>query len=162
MNHSELILERFCGREIFPIEKAEWNLYFDAARNCFNFCLSIYAGSGTTLSEDTQTLNAMPRWEINILAEKDAEPELSEGTQFLVNYGYDETTDEYVANFYYCAHEVTDQNVVQILVVDGDRLKIRMVGETIDVNYYDGSKPPTKIQIETWFERNKKIVRSVS
>ncbi|MEU0626230.1 hypothetical protein [Streptomyces sp. NPDC005989] len=30
----------------------------------------------------------------------------------------------------------------------GDRLRLRWTGERDDVNFYDGSKPPTRIEIE--------------
>lgn len=80
---------------------------------------------------------------------------------FSVPKGYDETLGGYVTNFYYCSHEGSDSNQVEILAVEDDRLLIRLRGETMDVNYYDGSKPATVISAETWFFHNAETMRSM-
>jgi hypothetical protein len=56
--------------------------------------------------------------------------------------------------FYYCDHADTDDNIIEIVAVDGDRIKLRLSGSTIDVNYYDDSKPRTVILVEAWFSHN--------
>lgn len=58
------------------------------------------------------------------------------------------TTGGHVTNFYYCAHESTERNHIEILAVDGSTLRVRLRGETVDVNYYDGSRPPTVLTAE--------------
>jgi hypothetical protein len=66
--------------------------------------------------------------------------------------GYDKEIDDTITNFYYCEHQQTDNNLIEILKTDGEKLYVRITGETMDVNYYDGSKPNNKIIVETWFE----------
>ncbi len=56
MDSPELVLDRFCGREVHPIKSATWNLYVDPDLEMPNLCLSIEAGEGTVLSEDTKEL----------------------------------------------------------------------------------------------------------
>jgi hypothetical protein len=43
-----------------------------------------------------------------------------------------------------------------------DRVRLRLTGETIDVNYYDGSRPATKLSVDVWFDRNRDRGRSMS
>src|SRR5262249_21361250 len=83
------------------------------------------------------------------------------GAGFSVPRGYDKSCGGHVTNFYYCEHEGTENNLIQILKSDGDRLLLRLTGETIDVNFYDGSKPPTKLRVETWFVHDSKTKRSM-
>jgi len=44
-----------------------------------------------------------------------------------------------------------DDNQVAILERDGPKVKARLTGMTIDVNFYDGSKPDTKVIVEAEF-----------
>jgi len=67
-----------------------------------------------------------------------------------------------VTNFYYCSHEQTDDNVVEVLAVEGSRVLARLTGQTIDVNYYDGSKPPTLLSVQAWFAHDPGTKRSMS
>lgn len=157
----DLRLDRFCGREIYPITRAIWNLYPDDELGMMNLCLSIEAGHGTSLHEDTEALNAQPTWEVNVVEKDLAVASLISGASLAVPLGYDEDRGGHVTNFYYCEHEGSDENTIKILAVDGDRLLIRLEGETMDVNYYDGSKPSAKLFIETWFVHDAKTKRSM-
>ena len=44
-----------------------------------------------------------------------------------------------------------NDNKIEFLERSGGALKIRWIGTTTDVNYYDGSKPDTRVVIESWF-----------
>jgi hypothetical protein len=46
--------------------------------------------------------------------------------------------------------------------INGNRVRLRLTGETIDVNYYDGSKPATKLSVDVWFDHNRDRGRSMS
>jgi hypothetical protein len=41
--------------------------------------------------------------------------------------------------------------VIEFVERKGDELHVRWTGTTIDVNYYDGSKPPTRVEVDAWF-----------
>ncbi|WP_395746142.1 hypothetical protein [Prosthecobacter sp.] len=159
---AELILERFCGREVHPVVRATWNLYRDEDMERMTLCINLKAGTGTTLHEDTQELHAKPSWEINLVEPGLVEAMLVSGAEWAVPEGYDESRGGYVTNFYYCSHEPSDDNHIHILAVDGDRLLLSLSGETIDVNFYDGSKAPTKLFVKTWFSRDDDTCRSMS
>jgi hypothetical protein len=158
----ELILDRFCGREIHPVLRARWNLYRDEQLDRTTLCIQVIAGPGSTLSEDTAPLVAEPTWEINVVSATLTASSLREGLQLSVPIGYDEEHGGYVTNFYYCSHEQTDNNVVEIVRIEGSRLRVRLSGDTIDVNYYDGSKPATHLSTEVWCERDSRTTRSMS
>jgi hypothetical protein len=44
-----------------------------------------------------------------------------------------------------------DENEITIVERDGLRVRARITGTTTDVNYYDGSKPRTKVVVEADF-----------
>ena len=157
----DLILDRFCGREKHPVAKATWNLYPNEKLGMMNLCLLVEAGRGTLLHDDTEALDAEPWWEVDVLETHLSASSLVPGAKFSVPSGFDETRGGYITNFYYCEHESTDNNAVEILAVEDTRLLIRITGETIDVNFYDGSKSPTKLFIETWFNRDPGTMRSM-
>jgi len=161
-SNQELILDRFCGREVHPITSATWNLYRDDELERMTLCIHIEAGPGSTLHEDTKELDAEPWWELNVVEADLSDASLTAGSKWTLPDGYDESRGGNLTNFYYCEHESSDDNQIEILAVDGDRLLIRLTGETIDVNFYDGSKDPTKLLVETWFSRDPKTLRSMS
>jgi hypothetical protein len=159
---TDLILERFCGRETHPVVKATWNVYHDGELDMPTLCLQVRAGRGAHLHDDTSTLNAEPSWEINVVGKSLSGSSLKPGDRFVVPAGHDEQQGGYVTNFYYCSHEQTDDNVVEILAVEGSRVLARLTGQTIDVNYYDGSKPPTLLSVQVWFAHDPDTKRSMS
>jgi len=158
-----LFLDRFCGREEYPVEAAMWSLYRDEFdyEEVSNLCLRVRAGAGTILHEDTQTLNGRPHWEVNLVQTRLEREALVDGAVFEVPEGYDESLDGHLTNFYYCEHEGSERNRIEVLAADGDRLRIRLTGETVDVNFGDGSKPPTRLSVECWFEHNASGRRSI-
>lgn len=157
-----LILDRFCGRETHPIVKGTWSIFHDDAIETPTLCIQICAGEGIELHEDTQELKVEPYWEINVVCADMQDSALQAGARFSVPKGYDEEQGGFVTNFYYCQHEPTEQNVVEILARKGERLHVRLSGERVDVNYYDGSKPPTRICVEMELEHDPATMRSMS
>jgi len=53
--------------------------------------------------------------------------------------------------FYYCEHEPLRQNQIAVMSRAGDRFWLRWKAVTKDANCYDGSKPPTQVEIEGEF-----------
>lgn len=151
-----LKLTRFCGDEFYPINKATWHLYKDEEDNINELWLEIYADSGIVLHEDTEYLGAKPHWELTYRAENLNINDLTTGFKVEVPYGYDEELNDSLTNFYYCEHEPSDNNIIEILATEESRLLIRVTAEITDVNYYDGSKPRNKIFVEAWFDKFKK------
>jgi hypothetical protein len=159
---AELILERFCGRETYPLLKGTWSIFHDEELDTPTLCIQIHAGSGTSLHDDTQSLRAEPWWEINVLSKALDPRGLKPGDRFFIPRGYDEAQGGYITNFYYWSHEQTDDNVIELLAVEGSKILVSMTGKTIDVNFYDGSKPPTTLRVEAWLTHDEGTRRSMT
>ena len=52
---------------------------------------------------------------------------------------------------YYCEHETLRDNRIRVVSRAGDRFWLRWMAVVRDVNYYDGSKPPARVEIEGEF-----------
>ena len=125
-------------------------------------CIQVSAGEGIDLHEDTATLGAEPTWELNVVSASMTTAALKTNAVFSVAQGYNEAQGGFVTNFYYGSHEATDENRIEVLGLEGSRLRVRLTGETVDVNFYDGSKPPTKLLAELVLEHDPDTVRSMS
>jgi hypothetical protein len=157
-----LVLERFNGIEIYPVELAQWHLYRDNENSMMNLWIALSAGQAIKQQKDTKSLCAEPNWELNLVDQSLAEELIKPGFTAIIPEAYDESRCGWVTNFYYCEHEGTNKNIIEAIEVDGDRVRFRILGETVDVNYYDGSKSPTKLSADAWFERNRDGERSMS
>lgn len=157
-----LVLERFCGRETYPVITGTWNIFHDEGVDTPTLCIQLRAGAGIELQEDTKVLRAEPSWEINFVSNTLNEASLQTGAKFSVPQGYDEALGGFVTNFYYCSHEATDDNVIEILAVEGSTLLVRLSGKTTDVNFYDGSRPPTRLSVEVRLTRDPETQRSMA
>lgn len=158
-----LLLKRFNGDELYPINRAEWNVYRDQEYNIWNLWIRVDAGYAITQQEDTVTLNAQPNWEINWDCRSEVCPDLTAGFRIEIPKGYVGMTDiARLTCFYYCSHEDTDENTVEVVAVSGNKILLRLCGSTIDVNFYDDSKPRTKIVVEAWFSHNPEGRRTFS
>ena len=160
--NSILILDRFNGIEGYPIELAEWNLYRNKESGLMNLWICLRAGKAIFQQEDTQYLNAQPNWELNLVDANISESSIKAGFNATIPECYDESKDGWITVMYFCDHQGTDRNSIEIVEVDGSRVRFRLRGDTTDVNYYNGSKPETKLSVDTWFERNHNGIRSMS
>jgi hypothetical protein len=156
-----LTFERFNGFESYPIELAEWNLYKDNENGMMNLWIGISAGAGIIQHEDTKYLNGKPNWELNLVEQDLSEESIRPGFVATILESYDESRDGWITNFYFCSHEGTEKNNIEAIEIDGERVRFSIVGETVDVNYYDGSKAPTKLSVDVWFDRNRNGKRSM-
>jgi hypothetical protein len=150
-----MLLKRFNGDELYPIARAEWNLYYDHEDRHWNLWISLDTDFAVSQREDTVGLSGQPKWEVNWIEDSLTVENLIPGFKREIPNGYvDLPGITRYTNFYYCSHEDTDDNLIEVLAVEGEKLKIRVEGTTIDVNHYDDSKPRTKIIVETWFSYN--------
>ncbi|MBE7649170.1 hypothetical protein G1K66_12590 [Tenacibaculum finnmarkense] len=149
---SNLRLIRFCGEELYPIESATWHFHKSEEDNINELWLEIKADYGQQLSEDTKYLEKQPHWELTIKIENLKLTDFVSGFKTEIESGFDEESEDYLTNFYYCEHEPSDNNSIEIVERNENQILFRIEGEITDVNYYDGSKPNNKIIVETWFE----------
>jgi hypothetical protein len=141
-----MILHRFNGTEEFALTNAEMLAY--TAEDGVCLCLEAKT-DGVCLKSlsDTAEFHGTPSAQARVTV-----PELIAdrlvGLQFSVPFGYDEDLEDDVASFYYFEHEDLDENVIDVVSREGNIFRVRWTGTTMDVNHYDGSKPPTKVVIE--------------
>ena len=146
-----MTLQRFNGEEAYAVQSAtiehskdEDGLYAVTFR-------AETGGDPVRTLPDTESLHAQPFAEITLHLPKPPALVLTPGRTFSLPKGYDEGAGEYQTNFYYCEHEPMHNNEVAILERDGLRVRARLTGTTTDVNFYDGSKPDTKVLVEADF-----------
>jgi hypothetical protein len=143
------ILHRFCGDEEYVIktatilavkEETGLRLWFEAETE--GVCIKSVP--------DTADLKAWPKAEVGVsLMALDASKLV--GRRFNVLSGYDEEEESYVATIYYVEHQELRRNKIEVLGQEDDIFLIRWTGVTTDVDYYDGGKPETKLEIEGRF-----------
>ena len=144
-----LTLHRFNGDEAFAVSAATALAMPDGDQVRLNLEIETDERPLKTLP-DTQTLAAQPNAEVTIRLPK-ADLASLVGRRFSVPRSWDEEAEDHVSRFYYCEHEGIDDNVIEFVERKGDELHVRWTGTTIDVNYYDGSKPPTRVVVDAWF-----------
>jgi hypothetical protein len=116
-----LKLTRFCGEELYPIETATWFYSKNEDDNINELCLDIRTDYGHQLSEDTKTLGGQPHWELTIRLQNLKVSDLNVGFKTEISNGYDEDIEDHLTNFYYCEHEQTDNNSIEIVEKQGNR-----------------------------------------
>src|SRR5262249_23668978 len=100
--------------------------------------------------EDTAELGMEPNAEVGIdLPDLDADQLV--GRQFVMPGTKTDDEDSCKSLLYYCDPEPLRNNTITVVSRAGDRFWLRWTAVTKDVNYYDGSKPPTQVEIEGEF-----------
>ncbi|MFE7464389.1 hypothetical protein ACFU6R_09815 [Streptomyces sp. NPDC057499] len=106
---------------------------------------------GARRCADTAEAGMVPSAEVGVgMTEGEADIDRLVGRTFLVP-GVPEGEDSASSLLYYFEHEPLRDNRITVVSRDGDRLRLRWTGECDDVNFYDGSKPPTRIGVEGVF-----------
>ena len=149
MSFGTLTLDRFNGQEQFSVEEAVIYVLNGDGSTRLNFEAATGGPPLRTLP-DTEVLKATPDVEVTVEAPGFAWDSLV-GSRWEIPLGYDEESDDYVTRIYYCEHEEMDDNLVEVLERDGERFHVVITGTCTDVNFYDGSKPRTKVTIDAWF-----------
>jgi hypothetical protein len=150
MGVGKFILHRFNGNEEYEVQRATilavhdedgFRLWFEAETDgvCFKGL------------PDTESLRGRPKAGAAVGLKK-VEPARLVGKRFSVPAAYDEEIDDHVASIYYVEHEDLDDNEIDVVARDGDVFQVRWTGTTTDVNYYDGSKPRTRVEIVAAFK----------
>jgi hypothetical protein len=145
----QFILHRCHGDEVFSIATASWWTVPEQA----GIVLWLYVATDPEPIRsllDTVELRAHPNAEVGILR-PGFDLETLAGQRFHVPDAYSAELDDQVGALYYCAHQPLDENDVHILARQGSRLHVHWTGRTTDVNFYDGSTPDTRVEIEAWF-----------
>lgn len=155
----ELWVNRFLGLEIYHLESASWHLYRDEEDGRMNLWLHLRCDKAVKQFDDTAYTNTIPWWKLNVV---EPQIQIAEGYEARVPSGYDEGRGGWLTNFYAGSHEASDNNMLRVLQVDGDRLLIRLTGEIIDPSFYDDSKPRAKLALETWFTKDAQGCRSMN
>jgi hypothetical protein len=95
---------------------------------------------------DTAEFNMNPSGEITIYLDNLNLENF--GTQkFYLPKGYDEESNNLIAFLYYFEHEEINNNVLVMKYNGNGIFHVNWTGTTMDVSYYDGSKPDTKIEV---------------
>jgi len=147
-------LHRFNGDEIFDVESAM--ITYEKCEN--NVYATTFRADAAKVPiqtlPDTVSLRAKPFAEVTLRLEKPPSLMLFAGQSFTLPEGYDKSTGDYRTNFYYCEHETLEENEIVILGRNGTKVRARITGMVIDVNYYDDSKPRMKVVVEAEFTIN--------
>jgi hypothetical protein len=150
MSVGTMTLQRFNGEEAYAVESATIEHYKDEEDGVYAVTFRAETGGAPIRTlPDTESLHAHPSAEVTLHLRKLPALALKPGQAFTLPKGYDD--GEYQTNFYYSEHEPMDNNEVTILQRDGLRVRARLTGTTTDVNFYDGSKPDTKVVVEADF-----------
>jgi len=150
MGVGRFVLHRFNGDEVYEVQRATilpvhdedgFRLWFEAETD--GVCLKSLP--------DTAILRGQPKAEVAVGVKK-VEPTRLVGRKFSVPAAYDEEIDDHVSSIYYVEHEDLDDNQIEVTARDEDVFHVRWTGTTTDVNYYDGSKPRTRVEIDASFK----------
>lgn len=99
--------------------------------------------------EDTVKLKAQPDLRITIPLLSDADKALNDTLHFELLTGIEKETGDPIASLYYAEHQGLDNNIIDIRRVGDNLYYVTWRAETCDVNFYDGSKPVTVVEVET-------------
>ncbi|MCP4442633.1 MAG: hypothetical protein GY810_27305 [Aureispira sp.] len=153
MDLNILKLTRFNGEEIFEITEASIYYSYEDALLSLDFrtgkCIS-------PLLEDTNERGGVSGefWiydlEISNLKEL-------EGSSFYIKDGYknDNPKHDTCSSFYYWEHQPISENTIEFIKFTEDFIQVKTSANTCDVNWCDGSKPETKIEIFAEFKYEK-------
>lgn len=86
------------------------------------------AGARIDRSGPPEAGAAAPFWELTFFLRAGQSFNFRPGRKYEMPSGFDFDPDEYVNDFYYFEHETTDQNVLEILAVDGQDITVAITG----------------------------------
>jgi hypothetical protein len=143
------ILHRFNGDEVYRFKTAVMFAYTTEAGVTLWFEVATDSDA-LQRCEDTAEMDMSPYAEVGVnLSGLDADQLV--GREFFIPGTKSDDEDSRMSLLYYCEHEPLRQNRITIFSRAGDRFQLKWTAVTKDVNYYDGSKPPTQVEIEGEF-----------
>ena len=146
---SRFILHRFNGDEVYRIETALMWAYVKEPGVTLWFEVSADPNASQQCA-DTAYMGLSPSAEVGIdLSELDTD--MLVGREFFIPGTKADDEDSCMSLLYYCEHEPLRDNRIKVVSRAEDRFWLRWTAVTKDVNYYDGSKPPTHVEIEGEF-----------
>lgn len=146
---NQLTITRFNGTEVFPIESAHLFTVGDSEDLVLWFEIEA-TEEGATFNADTAEYPASPSAQLGIKVAQ-FDPSKLVGQQFKHPGISSDDEDACYALFYYYEHQPVWDNQVSILSQSSNIFKICWIARTSDVNYYDGSQPDAKIEINADF-----------
>ena len=144
-----LTLKRFCGDELYPLTSSKWFIIDNT------LWINLTFSQGMQLHEDTEYLAEEPTWELSF--EIDDETILKKGS--VLENANESDEDAYL---YYCEHNPTYKNRLEILDSIDGKLLVRISAECCDINYYDGSKGNDILEFTAWIEKRKESDRKAT
>ena len=113
------------------------------------------------MNRRTADLGGSPNADVSVILDTLQADKLV-GRQFSVPAAYDEELGDHMARFYYVEHEDLSDNEVVILAQNGASFHVRWTGTTTDINFCDGSKPDTRVEIDGWLDVSDDVVTAIS
>jgi len=145
----QFVLHRFNGDEVYCFKSAIMWAYPTESGVTLWFEVESDANNAKRC-DDTADLKMSPTASVGIdLPELDAG--VLVGREFSIPGTVTDDEDSAMSLLYYCEHEPLRQNRIAVISRIGDRFWLKWTAVTNDVNYYDGSKPPTQVEIEGEF-----------
>jgi hypothetical protein len=148
-SESRFILHRSNGDEVYRFGSAVMWAYIKEPGVTLWFEVSADS-EALQRCEDTVEMRMTPNAEVGIdLPELNANQLV--GQLFTIPGTTSDNEDSCMSLLYYFEHEPLRDNKIEVVSRSGDRFWLRWTAVTQDVNYYDGSKPPTRVEIEGEF-----------
>ncbi len=144
-----LTLHRFNGDETYAVSRADLRFSVTPKESVLEFQIFTEpeALSSTTDSQGSGgPLDAV--WQV-VLTQFD--PAHLVAQKFYLPKGYDDENMAYRTNFYYYEHSTIDASAIEILAQTDKGYRAKLTGEFQDPDFYDNSKPPTRIELEADF-----------
>lgn len=141
------VLDRFNGQEVYSFEKGTITASHNGSKFTLWFSVECKEQPVKVLP-DTEELKACPS---AVLMTTVPDLNVLDEYKTVVSEGYDEDSGDYISSIYYCEHQDLDNNILSISRVNDNTFKVLWTGTTMDINYYDGSKPDSRVQIDGEF-----------
>lgn len=140
-------LKMYNGKEVFKIKDA---LIIANQRDSGISIWMEYSTEDEPILRDTELLDSQGCPNADITFKINNIKELSK-CKIRIPLSYDEELSDYVSRFYYYEHNDIDKNIIEIRHKSKNVYNVKWTGLTDDVNFYDGSKPRTRVVVDGEF-----------
>lgn len=142
--------------ERFAIERAHYSTYDDNGQQA----LTVRIDTGALLSP-LPPREGLPKpfWELTVLLPEGETFSMAPGATWTIPAGFDEARDEYVVDWYYGEHEISDDNRITVIAVNGTDLELEVTGTAWLYGLED--KPARMpLKVRAWFRWDRWARRS--